>query len=81
MNINELFEGLSMAEKFLGCWAVLATLCAIYYQTRYKAKRLMLRQTQFLLCEVASGDVKPTYDGNYYKVESNDLVVEFRKKD
>jgi hypothetical protein len=79
--MNELLNDLSMAEKFLGCWAIVATLCAVYYHTRYKAKRLMLRQTQFLLCEVASGDIKPTYDGNYYKVESNDLVVEFRRKD
>ena len=79
--MNELLNGLSMAEKFLGCWAIGATLCAVYYQARYKRISSECRQTQFLLCEVASGDVKPTYDGKYYRVESGDLVVEFRRKD
>lgn len=72
---------LSMAELFLLSWAVVATLCAIVYQTRYKRTMLECRQTQFLLCEVASGDVKPTRHGKYYKVESGDLVVEFCRKD
>lgn len=79
--MNELLNGLSVAEKFLGCWAIVATLCAVYYQTRYKRVRHEYRATQFLLCEVASGDVKPTRNGEYYKVESGDLVVEFRRKD
>lgn len=78
--MNELINGLSMAEKFLGCWSIVATLCAIYYQTRYKRSESLCMDVSSLLCDVACGDTKPVKDGDAYKLEGeNGLVFHFKK--
>lgn len=71
---------LSVAEYFLGCWAIVATLCAVYYQARYKKFHSMCDEVSMLLCDVACGDTKPTKDGDAYRLEGeNGLVFHFKK--
>jgi len=70
---------LSMAEKFLGCWAVLATLCAVYYQTRYKSARTRARNISFMLCEVVVGELKARKKGDLYTLESDEIKFEFKR--
>lgn len=78
--MNELIEGLSVAEKFLGCWAVLATLCAIYYQARYKRASSACEDVSILLCDVVVGDVKAKFNGEIYELKGeNGLRFEFKR--
>jgi len=71
---------LSMAEKFLACWSILATLCAIHYQTRYKSAKHRARDISFLLCEVAVGDIKVEKHGDIYTLESDEIKFEFKRR-
>ena len=68
---------LSMAEYFLGAWAIGATLCAIYYQTRYKKAEHNFDGVAGLLCDVVVGDTKATKHGDTYKLESDDGNLKF----
>lgn len=70
---------LSMAEKFLGCWAILATLCAIYYQTRYKRATNRARNISFMLCEVVVGELKARKKGDLYTLETDEMKFEFKR--
>lgn len=72
---------LSIAEKFLACWSVVASLCAIYYQARYKSARTRARDISFLLCEVAVGDMKAKKQGDLYTLESNEIRFEFKRRE
>ena len=73
---------LSMAEYFLGGWSIVATLCAIYYQTRYARVSSACKDVSILLCEVVVGDVKATKHGDVYKLQGeNGLFFQFRHND
>lgn len=78
--MNELLNNLSMAEQFLGCWAIVATLCAIYYHTRYKRVSSAVEDVSMLLCDVVVGDVKAKFNGEIYELKGdNGLFFQFRR--
>jgi hypothetical protein len=78
--MNELLNDLSMAEQFLGCWSIVATLCAIYYHTRYKKVASACEGVSMLLCDVVVGDVKPKFNGEIYELEGeNGLQFQFKR--
>jgi hypothetical protein len=69
-----------MAEQFLGCWSIVATLCAIYYHTRYKRVSSAVEDVSVLLCDVVVGDVKPKFNGEIYELKGeNGLHFEFKR--
>jgi hypothetical protein len=72
---------LSMAEKFLACWSVVASLCAIYYQARYKSARTRARDISFMLCEVVVGELKARKKGDLYTLETDEMKFEFKRRE
>jgi hypothetical protein len=71
---------LSVAEQFLGCWSIVATLCAIYYHTRYKRASSAVEDVSILLCDVVVGDVKAKFNGEIYELKGdNGLRFEFKR--
>ena len=72
---------LSMAEYFLLGWSIVATLCAIYYQTRYKKAEHNFDGVAGLLCDVVVGDTKATKHGDIYELKGeNGLHFRFKHK-
>lgn len=71
---------LSMAELFLLSWAIVATLCAVVYQTRYRKAEYACKDVSMLLCDVVVGDVKAKFDGEMYEVKSDTGLVFMCKK-
>ena len=72
---------LSMAEYFLLGWSIVATLCAIYYQTRYAKVQSACKDVSILLCEVVVGDTKATKHGDIYELKGeNGLHFRFKHK-
>lgn len=71
---------LSVAEYFLLSWSIIATLCAVYYHTRYKKVSCTIDDVSMLLCDVVVGDVKAKFNGEIYELKGdNGLKFEFKR--
>lgn len=71
---------MSMAEMFLMAWAGVATAFAVFHRSMYYRIRLHFEKTNNLLCEIACGEVKAKFDGEFWTVENEDIRVKFKRK-
>lgn len=70
----------SIAEVFLLVWAIGATvLCAVILRV-LKLAILKEKVVSNLVAEVASGEVKPTYQDGIWTVENDDIRMQFAKR-
>ena len=71
---------MSYAEVFLLMWAVVATAFAVlgrHLSQKYYIETRVLRN---VVCEVASGELVATKEGEFYTVENDDFRMVFRKE-
>ena len=68
-------------NDFLLCWAFIATCGIGYFQHKANKHRVRARELAFMVCEVVTGAVKPHFDGKMYRVETDDCVMRFEKRE
>ena len=71
---------MSYAEVFLLTWAVIATALAVF--GRHMAQRFYIetRVLRNVVCEVASGELVATKEGEFYTIENDDFRMVFRRE-
>ena len=68
-------------NDFLLAWAFIATCGIGYFQHKCGLQMKRARELAFMVCEVVTGAVKPHFDGKMYRVETDDCVMKFEKRE
>ena len=73
---------LSQAETFLGMWAIVATVVAIWFKSKNEKSSIKMRMNAVLLAKLATGEIKAKTDRDGFTVvEDDNMKIKFKRQD